>query len=88
MPGGIRTARESAAEHQFVPDLDNLPPLYPDEDWAWGSVLGTASDATEALHLAQELTGAADNRWANFGVAGEDYVDYVRAGTPSQSTGS
>jgi hypothetical protein len=31
------------------------------------------------LQLAEQLTGAAPGRWVNFAVAGEDYLDYVRA---------
>jgi hypothetical protein len=59
-------------------DLDNLPPLYDDEVRAWGWIVGVAHDAQSALALARELVGAVDERWVNFGVAGEDYIDYVR----------
>jgi hypothetical protein len=63
-------------------DLDNFPPLFPEEDRSWGWVVGTAPDAESALQLARELTGAADDRWVNSGVAGHDYLDY-RAGRSS-----
>lgn len=78
--------REHAAEDvpgYELADLDELPPLYSDEDRAWGWVLGVASDEPTALRLAEELTGATADRWVNFGVAGEDYLDYVKAGRPS-----
>jgi hypothetical protein len=50
-----------------------------------GHGLSRAADASEALELAEQLTEAVPDRWVNFGVAGEEYLDYIRA--RRQSTG-
>jgi len=63
-------------------DLDNLPPLYEDDERCWGWVVG-AAPIPDAVGLAQELLGASAERWVNFGAAGDDYLDWVRSGRPS-----
>jgi hypothetical protein len=40
---------------------------------------GVSDDEEEAILLAERITGAGIDRWVNFGVAGEDYGDYVRS---------
>jgi hypothetical protein len=62
-------------------DLANLPPLDPstEEFVGEGRELGVVMSQTEAIALAERLTGAVADRWVNFGVAGEDYGDLVRA---------
>ena len=61
-------------------DLANLPPLGPSEEYAGEGVeLGMVVAETEAIALAEQLTGARPDRWVNFGVAGEDYADHVKA---------
>lgn len=60
-------------------DLLEFPPLHPEADEA-GEALAEVDDAAEALDIAERSTDAARDRWANFGVAAEDYADYVRAG--------
>ena len=62
-------------------DLDNLPPMYEDDERSWGWVVGTAP-VPDALGLAQERLGASAERWVNFGVAGDDYLDWIRSGRP------
>jgi hypothetical protein len=62
-------------------DLDNLPPMYEDEQRSWGWVVGTAP-THDALVEAQQLLGASIERWVNFGVAGQDYLDWARSGRP------
>jgi hypothetical protein len=44
-----------------------------------GCELGRTTDEREALQLAEQLTGAAPDRWVNFAVAGEEYLDFIRA---------
>ncbi|MEJ3746972.1 hypothetical protein WEI85_27270 [Actinomycetes bacterium KLBMP 9797] len=56
-----------------------FPPLDPDAEDD-GEVLAEVDDAVEALDTAERLTDAAGERWANNGVAAEDYFDYVRSG--------
>jgi hypothetical protein len=85
MVAGIAVTEHAAEEvdREGFAEMDNFPPLYPGEDRAWGWVVATAPDAENALRLARELTGAVDDRWVNVGVAGQDYLDHVRAGRPS-----
>jgi hypothetical protein len=40
---------------------------------------GTSMDAAGALDDARDLVGATDDRWVNAGIAGEEYIDYLRA---------
>jgi hypothetical protein len=71
-------------------DLYEFPPLYPedeDEDGD-GHELGRVADETESIELAQRLTGADPDRWVNFAIAGEEYLDLVRSRrTPAADTG-
>jgi hypothetical protein len=60
-------------------DLLEFPPLDPGADDS-GEVLAEVDDAVEALDIAERATNAVRGRWANFGVAAEDYFDYVRSG--------
>ncbi|MER7441539.1 hypothetical protein [Micromonospora avicenniae] len=60
-------------------DLLEFPPLDPAADDA-GEVIAEADDAVEAISTAERIAGAVRDRWANFGVAAEDYFDYVRSG--------
>ncbi|MEU8001100.1 hypothetical protein AB0B66_08075 [Catellatospora sp. NPDC049111] len=60
-------------------DLLEFPPLDPEADDA-GEVLAEVDGAVEALAPAERATDAVRERWANFGVAAEDYFDYVRSG--------
>ncbi|WP_117213919.1 hypothetical protein [Allorhizocola rhizosphaerae] len=64
---------------EHLRDLLEFPPLDPDAEND-GDVLAEVDDAAEAIHLAEQLTDAARERWANFGVAAEDYLDYVTSG--------
>lgn len=67
-------------------DLYALAPfLFPyedDEDIPF-CPLGIASEPLGALEMAESLTGADRNRWMNRGLGMDEYVDYVRAGSPS-----
>jgi hypothetical protein len=64
------------------PSLDRV-----DEEYvAEGCELGRSAGEEEAIALAERLAGAAPDRWVNFAVAGEEYLDLVRArrsGTPA-----
>jgi hypothetical protein len=76
---GVHTAQDLDEEH--LRDLVNLPPLGPstEEFVGQGVELGSVADEADAIELAERLTGARADRWVNFGVAGEDYADFVRA---------
>jgi hypothetical protein len=62
-------------------DPAEFPPLDPvDEEYVGeGRELGRSADEEEAIALAERLAGAAPDRWVNFAVAGEEYLDLVRA---------
>ncbi|QFU91654.1 hypothetical protein [Amycolatopsis sp. YIM 10] len=62
-------------------DLAEFPSLDPvdEEHVGEGRELGRCADAEEAIALAERLAGAAPDRWVNFAVAGEEYLDLVRA---------
>jgi hypothetical protein len=62
-------------------DLAEFPSLDPvDEDYVGeGRELGRSADEEEAITLAEQLVGAAPDRWVNDAVAGEEYLDLVRA---------
>jgi hypothetical protein len=63
-------------------DLAEFPSLDPvDEEYAGqGRELGRSEDELAALQLAEQLAGARPGRWVNFAMAGDEYLDYVRAG--------
>jgi hypothetical protein len=76
----VHTALDVDDEH--VRDLVNLPPLggsVDEEVVGDGVELGLVADEVDAMALAERLTGARADRWVNFGVAGDDYADFVRA---------
>ena len=62
-------------------DLSEFLSLDPvDEAYAGeGRELGATNDEEDAILLAERLTGAAPDRWVNYAVAGEEYMDYVRS---------
>jgi hypothetical protein len=62
-------------------DLLEFPPLDPDDEF--GQELGVAQDPLAAMALAEDQAGAGHDRWVNAGVAGAEYLDYVRAGRPA-----
>ena len=72
-----------------VGDLPNLTPLDPvDEAYVGeGRELACSENEEEAMALAERLTDAYPDRWVNHGVAGEEYMDYVRSRRdPAQAT--
>jgi hypothetical protein len=75
----LHTVQDLDDEH--FADLPEFPSLDPvEEDYVGeGRELGRADDEAEAIELAERLTGAAPDRWVNFGVAGEEYLDLVRS---------
>lgn len=66
---------EHGADLPEFPSLDPVDEAYVGE----GRELGSSTDEEQALALAERLTGAAPDRWVNFGVAGEEYLDLVRS---------
>ncbi|MFE4982318.1 hypothetical protein [Streptomyces sp. NPDC056664] len=48
----------------------------------FGHEIGVVGAGTEPLHLAAQELGADPDRLCSQGVAGGDYLDYVRAGRP------
>jgi hypothetical protein len=67
-------------DDEDIRDLDNLPPLGPsaEEFVGQGVELGLVASETDAITLAERVTGAQSDRWVNFAVAGEEYADLVR----------
>lgn len=60
-----------------LPEFLSLDPV--DEDYVGeGRELGRSTDQ-QAIALAERLVGAAADRWVNFGVTGEEYLDLVRS---------
>jgi len=61
-----------------LPNFGSLDPVA--EAYAGeGRELGSSTDEEEAITLAEDRTGAAPDRWVNFGVAGDEYADLVRS---------
>ena len=64
-------------------DLVEFPPLEEGDEEGFGKLVAVAPDARQALSAAGAVAGAAADRWVNQGMAGDEYLDYVRAGRPS-----
>jgi len=62
-------------------DLSEFPSLDPDDEQyaGEGRELGRSADEAEAIELAERLTGAVPDRWVNFAVAGQEYLDFIRS---------
>lgn len=73
----LHLSRDVGGEH--FRDLLEFPPLDPAADDA-GEVLAETDDVGEALDTAERVANAVRKRWTNYGVAAEDYLDYVRSG--------
>jgi hypothetical protein len=75
----LHTVRDLDDEH--FADLSNFPPLDPEQEEfvGQGREVGRGVDEVEAIALAERLTGAAPERWVNFSMAGEEYLDVVRS---------
>jgi hypothetical protein len=58
-------------------DITEFPPLDPEAYDLWPEI-ATAGDEVEAIEAAERLAGADPARWTNFGVAADEYRDYVR----------
>ncbi|MFE2247256.1 hypothetical protein [Streptomyces lavendulae] len=64
-------------------DLHGLPGVErEDGEQNFGREICVVGEGAEALHLAEQELGAHPDRWCNQGVAGGDYLDYMRAGRP------
>ncbi|MFE6156150.1 hypothetical protein [Streptomyces sp. NPDC057889] len=62
-------------------DLLEFPPLDPDD--VFGQTLAVTDDAAVAMAEAERRTGAVRQCWVNVGMAGDEYLDYLRAGRPT-----
>ncbi len=70
--------------HDTIVDLYELPPFDQDTDEEdFGRLLASTDGPQDALDLAEEYTGASRGRWVNQGIAQDEYLDFVRAGRPS-----
>ncbi|MFJ2825824.1 hypothetical protein ACIO7M_32635 [Streptomyces toxytricini] len=68
-------------------DLHGLPGVErEDGEQNFGHEIGVVREGSEALHLAEQKLGADPARWCNQGVAGDDYLDYVRVGRPDAAS--
>lgn len=73
--------------HETFVDLVEFPPLDPDEDEEdFGRLLATCADPLGALTAAEQATGALRGRWVNAGVVQDEYLDWVKAGRPADSS--
>lgn len=61
---------------EYFADLWEFPPADPDNEF--GRKLGEAEEPSEAVAIAEKLTGAVRSRWVNLGVVQDEYLDYVR----------
>ena len=77
----LHTSRDVGGEH--FADLVEFPPLEDSDQETFGQELATVSDPHDALSAAHQRAGAVLDRWVNQGIAGHEYLDYVRAGRPS-----
>ncbi|MFD7441578.1 hypothetical protein [Streptomyces sp. NPDC059909] len=71
---------EDVGHEQFC-DLLEFPPLDPDDEF--GFELAVTDDELAAMAEAESKTGALRDRWVNAGLAGDEYLDFVRAGRPT-----
>ncbi|MFF2252462.1 hypothetical protein [Streptomyces sp. NPDC058142] len=62
-------------------DLLEFPPLDPED--VFGQTLAVTDDAAVAMAEAERRTGAVRQCWVNAGMAGDEYLDYLRAGRPA-----
>lgn len=58
-------------------DITEFPPLDPEAYDLWPEI-ATAGGEVEAIEAAERLAGADPARWTNFGMAADEYRDYVR----------
>ena len=77
----LHTSQDVGGEH-FC-DLVEFPPLDPDEDL--GQEIASTPGAHDALAEAHNHAEAARDRWVNQSMAGDEYLDYVRAGRPNSA---
>ena len=73
--------------HDTFADLVEFPPLDPDnEEEEFGRLVATGDAPLTALAAAEDITGAARERWVNASVVQDEYHDYVLAGRPVDSS--
>jgi hypothetical protein len=74
----VHTVEDLDGQHADLAEFPSVDPV--DEEYlGQGRELGRTTDVQEALELAERLSGAVPGRWVNFAVAGEEYLDYLRA---------
>jgi hypothetical protein len=81
----LHTSRDVGGEH-FC-DLVEFPPLRESGEEDFGEEVAVAAEAPDALDAAHARTGATIDRWVNQGMAGDEYLDCVRAGRPRTMPG-
>lgn len=72
--------------HEGFVDLGEFPALEADDDEEFGRLIATADEPRAALATAEHRTAAVRARWVNAGVVQDEYVDFVRAGRPSDAS--
>ncbi|MDT6984243.1 hypothetical protein ACFSUJ_28170 [Streptomyces lusitanus] len=73
--------------HETFVDVVEFPPLYTDdEEEEFGRLLTTCDDPLGALAAAEDVMGAGRGRWVNAGVVQDEYLDYVVAGRPANTS--
>lgn len=76
----LHASRDAGGEHYC--DLPEFPPLEESGEEGFGEQVAVTAEARDALDAAHTAVGAAVGRWVNKGIAGDEYLGYVRAGRP------
>lgn len=80
----VHASRDVGGEH-FC-DLVEFPALGDSDEEDFGEQIAFVAEPLEALEAAGVGAGAVADRWVNQGMAGDEYLDYVRAGRPAASS--
>ncbi|MGW2788158.1 hypothetical protein ACWC3X_44630 [Streptomyces populi] len=74
-------------DHETFVDVAEFPPLYiNDEEEESGRLVTTCDDPLGVLATAEDVTGAGRGRWVNAGMVQDEYLDYVVAERPANTS--
>ena len=81
----LHESRDVGGEH--FRDLVEFPPLADSGEEDFGGHIAVVSEARNALDAAHAGAGAVIDRRVNQAIAGDEYLDYMRAGRPGALPG-